>query len=181
MKLTFSKWFLFVPVLVATACSTADRQPMISPSPANGDRSSDNSTGVQQSSNHFYSFVRSNPTDPDNMKSFGVDQTTKVLNAIQNVKGGKFSLDTELDPLKIRVSNIKEKLAGYTANLKPTDTFVMYSHSHGVVPLGISCRSDQQDFGQVARTTQKQRKKFDHPDCGLLRAIVQAHRPGHQC
>jgi hypothetical protein len=138
MKLKFGKWFLFVPVLAATACSTADRQPMISPAPDNSIPSGDNSTSIQPSSNHFYSFVRSNPADPDGMKSFGADQTTKVLNAVQNVKSRKFSVDAELDPLKIRISNIKEKLAGYSANLKPTDTFVMYSHSHGVIPgLGI--------------------------------------------
>lgn len=138
MNPIFKKCFLILPFVAAAACSTADPQPMISPLPESGKTSDESSTPAQDTPNHFYSFVRSNPSDPDGMKKFGADQTSKVLAAIKNLNGKKFATDAELDPMKIKISTIREKLAGYASNLKTSDTFVMYSHSHGVAPgLGI--------------------------------------------
>lgn len=88
--------------------------------------------------NYFYSFTRSNPEDPSGMQQFGSDQTSMVSSAISSLPGLTFSVDVETNPLKIRVADIKAKLAALREKVRAQDTVVIYTHSHGLIPgLGI--------------------------------------------
>jgi hypothetical protein len=58
---------------------------------------------------------------------------------MQAAFGSTLLSDVTLNPFEIRVEEIRKKFANYKAILKPEDTFVMYSHSHGLnAGLGIN-------------------------------------------
>jgi hypothetical protein len=91
-----------------------------------------------ESKYYFYSFTRSNPKDPAAMQQFGSEQSSMVSEAVKNLPGLHFSMDVESNPLKVRIVDIKAKLANLREKVGAQDTVVIYTHSHGLIPgLGI--------------------------------------------
>lgn len=123
----------------------ADSTPVTSsppqlPSSAAADDGSaqENSVAPAQGKSYYYSFTRSNPGDSVGQQSFGADQATKVRDALSQKLGDQISMDVELDPLKTSIADIRAKFSALKSELSSNDTFIMYSHSHGLLPgLGI--------------------------------------------
>jgi len=116
--------------------------PKGSAQPASDTTSENNSSSSPtlnlNSKNYFYSFVRSNPEDPAVMQQFGSDQTRMVSEVVSSLSGVQFSLDVETNPLKVRIADVKAKLADLREKVRGQDTVVIYTHSHGIPPgLGI--------------------------------------------
>ncbi|MEY4065470.1 MAG: hypothetical protein RIR26_1678 [Pseudomonadota bacterium] len=117
-----------------SAPSVAVPSPSLSPSPQETE-----SHPASEGNRYFYSFARSNPSDPVGMMNFGVNQTSQVNESISTLTKNPFEMDTELDPLVMNSETLQGKFAELRAKLKPEDTFVLYSHSHGLIPgLGMN-------------------------------------------
>jgi hypothetical protein len=82
----------------------------------------------------FFAFTKANPTDPQGMKDFGLDQMTKVADAMRGLTSPVFGVEVATDPSQISVASLRARLAAYRDSLRPEDTFVMYSHTHGGSP-----------------------------------------------
>ncbi|MEN9530273.1 MAG: Caspase domain [Pseudomonadota bacterium] len=150
MKASFKKALGLLSVAgFVTACGTTSEgtNSIVTPPLEQKSENSDSSRPSDQSStntnsgtgkNYFYSFVRSNPDDSAAMQKFGSDQTLLVSNAVKSLSGQNFTVDVEASPLKVRVAEVKAKLAELTEKVTAQDTVVIYTHSHGLeLGLGI--------------------------------------------
>jgi hypothetical protein len=79
-------------------------------------------------------FMKANPTDPQGQKDFGLDQMTKVADALKRLTDPVYGVEVATDPTQISVASLRARLASYRDSLRPEDSFVMYSHSHGETP-----------------------------------------------
>ena len=93
----------------------------------------------EKENRYLYSFVRSNPNDPAGMINFGINQTTQINQSISSAGSVPFQIETELDAMAMSTETFQQKFAELREKLKPQDTFVLYTHSHGLIPgLGLN-------------------------------------------
>lgn len=95
------------------------------------DKNTEPGLGEEDGKNLYFSFVRTRSIDPEWQVEFGEDQTRLVSEAIKSEGIPNYEVDLTLDPYAMTIELMEEKMKYYQENLKPTDTFVMYSHSHG--------------------------------------------------
>lgn len=81
---------------------------------------------------YFFGFIKAAPDDPSSKQSFALDQTQKVAAAIAKLSSPSFQSELLVDPAAISTASLKQRLESYRTRLRPGDTFVMYSHTHGV-------------------------------------------------
>ena len=81
-----------------------------------------------------FTFFKAAPSDPAGKQEFGLDQMTKVADALAVVPFPDFHVEVADDPTQISVASLRAKLAAYRDSLDEQDTFVLYSHTHGDIP-----------------------------------------------
>lgn len=81
-----------------------------------------------------FTFFKPAPSDPPGKQDFGLDQMTKVADALVAVPSPDFHVEVAVDPNQISVASLRAKLAAYRDSLDDQDTFVLYSHTHGETP-----------------------------------------------
>ncbi len=81
-----------------------------------------------------FTFFKAAPSDPPGKQDFGLDQMTKVADALTAVPSPNFHVEVVVDPNQISIDSLRAKLAAYRDNLDDQDTFVLYSHTHGETP-----------------------------------------------
>jgi len=98
---------------------------------SSGDSQSLGGDGEVSSGGAFLAFTKASPDNPPKMAAFGIDQTSKVADAVNRLSSPSYSLEVLLDPSSISLSVLKGRLEHYRSSLGGGDTFVMYSHTHG--------------------------------------------------
>jgi hypothetical protein len=81
-----------------------------------------------------FTFFKPAPSDPPGKKDFGLDQMTKVADALTTVPSPDFHVEVAVDPNQISVASLRATFAAYRDSLGDQDTFVLYSHTHGETP-----------------------------------------------
>lgn len=78
---------------------------------------------------------------------FGVDQSQLVADSMLSKGLAMFEMDLTLEPLVMTVAKMESKMQHYRETLKPSDTFVMYTHSHGyLLGLGAGWGENPEDI-----------------------------------
>ena len=91
-------------------------------------------SGFASGTKKVFAFVSYKPQDPEWRKALGKQSVQKVAAAFSALTDDPYEVEVLVDPEQLCISGLKEKLTQYAQSLSSEDTFIMYSHTHGLHP-----------------------------------------------